>query len=79
MLQLLPSEDSPTSYLRAIERAQERFPYLEFETNMLSFLKYLHDELVKPDLVQVEQGKINIDGTELPEAESKDMIRRMGL
>lgn len=46
---------------------------------MLSFLKYLHTGLVKPDLVQVEQGEINIDGNELPESESRDMIRRIGL
>jgi ABC-type enterochelin transport system ATPase subunit len=46
---------------------------------MMSFLEYLHAELVKPDLVQLEQGKINIDGHELSETESKDMIRRIGL
>lgn len=46
---------------------------------MLDFLKYLHDGIVKPDLVQVEEGRITLHGSELPEADSRDMIRRMGL
>jgi hypothetical protein len=62
-----------------MQRAQERFSYADFEKSMLSFLKYLHEGLVKPDLLQVEQGKIDIDGDELSEAESRDMIRRMRL
>jgi len=62
-----------------MERAQARFSYVDFEQSMMSFLKYLHTGLVKPDLVQVEQGEINVGGTELPEPESRDMIRRMNL
>lgn len=77
--ELLPSQGSPTSFLQAMERAQDRFSYVEFEKSMLSFLKYLHTGLVKPDLVQVEQGEIYIDGTELPETESRNMISRIGL
>ncbi|KAF2675919.1 hypothetical protein K458DRAFT_323446 [Lentithecium fluviatile CBS 122367] len=77
--ELLPGQGSPTSFLQAMERAQERFPYVEFEKKILSFLKYLHNELVKPDLVQVEQGQININGTELPETETRDVMRRIGL
>jgi hypothetical protein len=46
---------------------------------VLSYLEYLHDGLVKPDLAQVEEGRINIHGTELSKADSRDMIRRMGL
>lgn len=45
----------------------------------LSFLEHLHRGLVKPDLAQVEEGRINIDGNELSEADSREMIRRMGL
>jgi hypothetical protein len=62
-----------------METAQERHPYVDFENSLISFLKYLHDELVKPDLVQVEEGRITLHGNELPESESRDMIRRMGL
>ena len=62
-----------------MELAQERHSYIDFENSMLSFLKYLHDDSTKPDLVQVEEGRITVDGNELPESESRDMIRRMGL
>ncbi|CAN9306167.1 unnamed protein product [Alternaria alternata] len=76
--ELLPRDRSQSS-LQAIEAAQERHPYAAFEEQLLSFLRYLHDGLVKPDLAQVEEGRINIDGNELSEAESRAMIRRMGL
>jgi hypothetical protein len=46
---------------------------------VLAFLEYLHRGLVKPDLAQVEEGRFNIDGTELSDADSRDMIQRMGL
>lgn len=62
-----------------MEAAQHRYPYIAFEAQMLDFLMYLHDGLVKPDLVQVEEGRITIHGNELPEADSLEMIRRMGL
>lgn len=73
-MQLLSSSGECT-----FEKAQKRHPYVEFEGRLLSFLKYLHNDLVKPDLVQVEEGRINIDGNELSEAESKEMIERMRL
>ncbi|CAO2656351.1 Nn.00g051540.m01.CDS01 [Neocucurbitaria sp. VM-36] len=76
--ELLPQRSSQSS-LQAIEAAQRRHPYSAFEGRLLSFLKYLHDGLVKPDLAQVEEGRINIDGNELSEADSREMIRRMGL
>ncbi|CAA9962117.1 hypothetical protein PTT_12471 [Pyrenophora teres f. teres 0-1] len=76
--ELLPQSRSQTS-LQALEAAQRRYPYAAFEEQLLSFLKYLHDGLVKPDLAQVEEGRINIDGTELSEADSRAMIQRMGL
>ena len=62
-----------------MERAKERHSYVEFENNLISFLKYLHDDLVKPDLVQIEEGRISLHGNELPESESREMIRRIGL
>lgn len=62
-----------------MESAQERHSYADFENSLISFLKYLHDDLVKPDLVQVEEGRITVHGNELSENESRDMIRRMGL
>jgi len=62
-----------------MESARERHPYEEFENGILSFLRYMHDSLDKPDLVQVEEGRITIHGNELPESESRDMIRRIGL
>jgi hypothetical protein len=62
-----------------MERAQELHAYADFENNVIAFLKYLHDELVKPDLVQVEEGRVTIHGNELPESDSHAMIRRMGL
>jgi hypothetical protein len=76
--ELLP-QDRSESNLQAIQRAQEQHPYAAFEESLLSFLKYLHEGLVKPDLAQVEEGRINIDGNELSEAESRAMIERMGL
>ena len=76
--ELLPQTRSQTS-LQALEAAQRRHPYAAFEERLLSFLKHLHDGLVKPDLAQVEEGRINIDGTELSEADSRAMIQRMGL
>ncbi|KAF2470350.1 uncharacterized protein BDR25DRAFT_287236 [Lindgomyces ingoldianus] len=76
--ELLPQPGSSTTFLQAMEGAQDRFPYLEFEANLLGFLQYLHNGLTKPDLVQVEEGRITIHGNELPESESREMFRRMG-
>ncbi|KAF1956581.1 hypothetical protein CC80DRAFT_61017 [Byssothecium circinans] len=77
--ELLPKQGQPTSYLRSIEGARDRFAYNEFEANLLSFLKHLHEGLAKPDLIQVEEGRITIHGNELGEADSRAMIRRMCL
>ena len=68
--QLLPQPGSSATFLEAIQAAQERFPYVAFESQMLDFLEYLHDGLVKPDLIQVEERRISIHGNELPEADS---------
>jgi hypothetical protein len=76
--QLLP-ENATKSSLQAMQAAQMRHPYGEFEMTVLSFLKDLHHGLVKPDLAQVEEGRFNIDGNELSEADSREMIQRMGL
>jgi hypothetical protein len=62
-----------------MERARQRHPYRPFENRLLSFLKHLHDGLPKPDLVQVEEGRINIDGNEFSEEDSRKVIQRMGL
>jgi hypothetical protein len=59
--------------------AQHRHSYASFEDQVLDFLRDLHKNLVKPDLVQVEEGRIVIHGNELPEADSREMIRRIGL
>jgi hypothetical protein len=77
-LQLMPKSPSQTS-LQAIQAAQSRHPYGVFEGRVLSFLEHLHGGLVKPDLAQVEEGRFNIDGNELSEADSREMVRRMGL
>ncbi|KAH7138297.1 hypothetical protein B0J11DRAFT_11867 [Dendryphion nanum] len=77
--ELLPQPGSSISSLQAIRQAQEKFPYPRFESQVLDYLRYLHAGLVKPDLVQVEEGRITIHGTELPEGDSREMIRRMGL
>jgi hypothetical protein len=45
----------------------------------MSFLEYLHNDLIKPDLVQVAEGRINIDGNELSATESREMIERVKL
>lgn len=76
--QLLPKDRSQSS-LQAIQAAQQRYPYAAFEDKLLAFLKFFHEGLVKPDLAQVEEGRINIDGSELSEAESRAMIQRMRL
>jgi hypothetical protein len=62
-----------------MESAQDRFPYTAFEAQVIAFLSSLHEGWVKPDLVQVEQGRITIHGNDLPEDESREMIRRMRL
>ena len=62
-----------------MKSAQNRYPYADFETAVMDFLTTLHDGVVKPDLVQVEQGRITIDGNELPEEDCREMIRRMRL
>jgi hypothetical protein len=76
--ELVPKTPGETA-LQALQRAQERHPYSVFEERLLGFVRYLHEGLVKPDLAQVEEGRINIDGNELSEGESRDMIQRMGL
>ncbi|KAL6709504.1 hypothetical protein ACN47E_001439 [Coniothyrium glycines] len=77
--ELLPQSGASRSFFHAFQRAQHQHPYSMFEDRMLSFLQSLHKGLVKPDLAQVEEGRINIDGNELTDVESRDMIRRMGL
>ncbi|KAF3004941.1 hypothetical protein E8E13_007446 [Curvularia kusanoi] len=54
-----------------------KHPYVTFEKNLLSFLQHLHDSVDKPDLMQVEEGRLNIDGNELSRAESREIIDRM--
>ncbi|KAF1839571.1 hypothetical protein BDW02DRAFT_584829 [Decorospora gaudefroyi] len=76
---LLPPGGRDEGSLRALQRAEARYPYAAFEERLLCFLSSLHHGLVKPDLAQVEEGRINIDGTELSEAESRAMIQRMCL
>jgi hypothetical protein len=56
-----------------------RHPYARFEGSLLSFLEHLHDSVAKPDLMQVEEGRINIDGEEFSRVDSREMINRMGL
>jgi hypothetical protein len=62
-----------------MEAAQDKYPYTVFESEVVSFLKSLHEGFIKPDLVQVEQGRITIHGNELTPDDSRDMMRRMGL
>jgi hypothetical protein len=76
-MQLLPQ--SSMSSLEAMKRARQQHPYRPFEDRLLSFLKHLHDSIPKPDLVQVEEGRINVDGNQFSEEESREIIRRMGL
>lgn len=65
--------------MRDLEKLERRHPYVEFESSLISFLKHLHQSAIKPDLVQVEENRININGSELSEVESSDMIKRMRL
>ncbi|KAF2278501.1 uncharacterized protein EI97DRAFT_373019 [Westerdykella ornata] len=76
--ELLPNSPS-VSQLQAMEAAQDRFPYPAFEAEVMAFLISLHEGFDKPDLVQVEEGRITIHGNELGEKESREMIRRMHL
>ncbi|KAF2026825.1 hypothetical protein EK21DRAFT_102997 [Setomelanomma holmii] len=76
--ELMPQNLSQSS-LQAMQAAEARQPYGAFEVHVLSFLEHLHRGLVKPDLAQVEEGRFNIDGNELSEADSRAMVRRMGL
>ncbi|KNG52674.1 hypothetical protein DDE82_001686 [Stemphylium lycopersici] len=77
--ELLPKDRHEVSSVKALEAAQHKFPYAAFEERLLCFLQDLHGGLVKPDLAQVEEGRINIDGNELSEEDSRAMIQRMGL
>lgn len=77
--ELLPKDRDGVSSVMALEAAKRKFPYQAFEERLLCFLRDLHHGLVKPDLAQVEEGRINIDGNELSEEESRAMIQRMGL
>ncbi|KAJ4341617.1 hypothetical protein N0V87_001632 [Didymella glomerata] len=64
---------------RMLQNGEDRFSYVKFESSLLSFLHHLHESATKPDIVQVEEGRISIDGNELSELESKDVIKRMRL
>ncbi|KAH9879879.1 hypothetical protein J1614_001903 [Plenodomus biglobosus] len=76
--ELLPVSPAE-SCTEALERARRNHAYPPFEQSVLAFLQALHEGVVKPDLAQVEEGRINIDGREFSEAESRAAIRRMGL
>lgn len=67
------------SFVQAMESAQAKFPYPAFEARVLEFLRNMHDGVDKPDIVQVEQGRITIHGVELSDEESSEMIGRMQL
>lgn len=58
-----------------MQRAKEKFPISSFEKRVLMYLESLQTELPKPDLQQVEEGKI--DG--LSEEESREMLARMDI
>ncbi|KAI8939331.1 hypothetical protein NX059_003122 [Plenodomus lindquistii] len=75
----LSPRTSGESWTQSLTRAQSLHSYMAFEERLLAFLKYLHDGIVKPDLAQVEEGRLNIDGRELSEEESRAALRRMGL
>ncbi|KAJ4984909.1 hypothetical protein SVAN01_09603 [Stagonosporopsis vannaccii] len=65
--------------IRDFEKIDRRHPYAKFEGSLLSFLQHLHDSAIKPDLVQVEERRININGNELSDVDSREMIKRMRL
>ncbi|KAF3053525.1 hypothetical protein E8E11_011330 [Didymella keratinophila] len=62
-----------------LRKGEDHYSYVEFESSLLSFLQHLHESATKPDIVQVEEGRISIDGNELSELESRDVINRMRL
>lgn len=62
-----------------LQNSEDRYPYVQFESSLISFLEHLYESATKPDIVQVEEGRINIDGNELSEVESKKVISRMRL
>lgn len=61
------------------EKVESRHPYAKFEERLLSFLQHLHDSTAKPDLIQVAEGRISIDGNDLTQTESEEIIQRMRL
>ncbi len=63
----------------SVTNFEEQHSYLQFEERLISFLKHLYDGVIKPDLVQVEIGRINIDGVELSGEKSRAAIARMEL
>lgn len=56
-----------------------RHSYAKFEGSLLSFLQHLQESAIKPDLVQVGERRINIDGNELSDLDSREMTKRMRL
>ncbi|KAJ4384444.1 hypothetical protein N0V86_000043 [Didymella sp. IMI 355093] len=62
-----------------LQGGDDWYPYVKFENSLLSFLQHLHESAAKPDIVQVEEGRINIDGNELTEIDSKEVIKRIRL
>jgi len=56
-----------------------RHSYAKFEGSLLSFLQHLQESAIKPDLVQVEERRFNIDGHELSDMDSREMTKRMRL
>jgi hypothetical protein len=62
-----------------LQNRENCYPYVKFESSLLSFLRHLHESATKPDIVQVEEGRISVDGNELSELESRDVINRMWL
>lgn len=67
------------SAIGTFQNIEEQHSYIEFESKLISFLQHLHDNAIKPDLIQVEERRFNIDGVELSEAESREMYQRMRL
>ncbi|KAF3047544.1 hypothetical protein E8E12_010205 [Didymella heteroderae] len=64
---------------RMLQNGEDLYSYVKFESSLLSFLQHLHQSATKPDIVQVEEGRISIDGNELSDLESREVINRMRL
>ncbi|OCK74748.1 hypothetical protein K432DRAFT_409601 [Lepidopterella palustris CBS 459.81] len=72
---LLPEDGSSSSFVESMEAASALHDIVGFERNVLVFLGAMNKSFDKPDLVQVDERRI--EG--VSEEESREMLAKMGI